>query len=146
MSISCSSFPTVTPGYLRNVPDLVWKGKGISLRGALFSCTSLENQYVFRIFIHMEAEKKGVFYRLFNFKSASFQTVRFTEKVDGEYIPGTTNEEVVDMLVDRFEHLNQRSWSVENELVLSLLRVIKQTLRRRLSRKIQNVNKFNNGQ
>ncbi len=94
----------------------------------------------------MEAEKKGVFYRLFNFKSASFQTVRFTEKVDGEYIPGTTNEEVVDMLVDRFEHLNQRSWSVENELVLSLLRVIKQTLRRRLSRKIQNVNKFNNGQ
>jgi len=49
-------------------------------------------------------------------------------------------------LVDRFEHLNQRSWSVENELVLSLLRVIKQTLRRRLSRKIQNVNKFNNGQ
>jgi len=94
----------------------------------------------------MEAEKKGVFYRLFNFKSASFQTVRFTEKVDGEYVPGTTNEEVVEMLVDRFEHLNQRSWSVENELVLSLLRVIKQTLRRRLSRKIQNVNKFNNGQ
>lgn len=94
----------------------------------------------------MEAEKKGVFYRLFNFKSASFQTVRFTEKVDGDYIPGTTNEEVVDMLVDRFEHLNQRSWSVENELVLSLLQVIKQTLRRRLSRKIQNVNKFNNGQ
>ena len=94
----------------------------------------------------MEAEKKGVFYRLFNFKSASFQTIRFTEKVDGEYVPGTTNEEVVEMLVDRFEHLNQRSWSVENELVLSLLRVIKQTLRRRLSRKIQNVNKFNNGQ
>lgn len=94
----------------------------------------------------MEAEKKGVFYRLFNFKSASFQTIRFTEKVDGDYVPGTTNEEVVDMLVDRFEHLNQRSWSVENELVLSLLQVIKQTLRRRLSRKIQNVNKFNNGQ
>jgi len=94
----------------------------------------------------MEAEKKGVFYRLFNFKSASFQTIRFTEKVDGEYVPGTTNEEVIEMLVDRFEHLNQRSWSVENELVLSLLRVIKQTLRRRLSRKIQNVNKFNNGQ
>jgi len=94
----------------------------------------------------MEAEKRGVFYRLFNFKSASFQTIRFTEKVDGEYVPGTTNEEVVEMLVDRFEHLNQRSWSVENELVLSLLRVIKQTLRRRLSRKIQNVNKFNNGQ
>lgn len=90
----------------------------------------------------MEAEKRGVFYRLYNFKAASFQTVKFTEKIDGEHIPGTTNEEVVDMLVDRFEHLNQRSWSVENELILSLLQVIKQTLRRRLSRKIQNVKKW----
>lgn len=93
----------------------------------------------------MEAERRGVFYRLYNFKAASFQTLKFTEKVDGEHIPGTTNEEVVDMLVDRFEHLNQRSWSVENELILSLLQVIKQTLRRRLSRKIQNVKKWTNG-
>jgi len=93
----------------------------------------------------MEAEKRGVFYRLYNFKSAMYQTVRFTEKVDGEHIPGTTNEEVVDMLVDRFEYLNQRSWSVENELILSLLEVIKKTLRRRLSRKIQNVKKWNDG-
>ena len=93
----------------------------------------------------MEAEKKGVFYRLFNFKSSTYQTVRFTEKVDGEYVPGTTNEEVVDMLIDRFEHLSRRSWSVENELVLSLLHVIKNTLRRRLSRKIQNVKNYSNG-
>lgn len=90
----------------------------------------------------MEAEKKGVFYRLFNFRSSTYQTVRFTEKVDGDFVQGTTNEEVVDMLVDRFEHLNQRSWSVENELVLSLLQVIKTTLRRRLSRKIQNVKNY----
>jgi hypothetical protein len=93
----------------------------------------------------MEAEKRGVFYRLYNFKSANYQTLKFTEKVDGEHIPGTTNEEVVDMLVDRFEYLNQRSWSVENELILSLLEVIKKTLRRRLSRKIQNVKKWNDG-
>jgi len=93
----------------------------------------------------MEAEKRGIFYRLFNFKSSTYQTIRFTEKVDGEYIPGTTNEEVVDMLVDRFQHLNDRSWSVENELVLSLLQVIKTTLRRRLSRKIQNVKQYENG-
>ena len=93
----------------------------------------------------MEAERRGVFYRLFNFKSANYQTVRFTEKVDGEHIPGTTNEEVIDMMVDRFEHLNQRSWSVENELILSLLQIIRNTLRRRLSRKIQNVKNWNNG-
>ena len=93
----------------------------------------------------MEAERKGIFYRLFNFKSSTYQTVRFTEKVDGEFIPGTTNEEVVDMLVDRFQHLNDRSWSVENELVLSLLQVIRTTLRRRLSRKIQNVKNYHNG-
>lgn len=93
----------------------------------------------------MEAEKKGIFYRLYNFRAASYQTVRFTEKVDGEHIPGTTNEEVVDMLVERFEYLNQRSWSVENELVLSLLHVIRGALRRRLGRKIQNVKKYNDG-
>ncbi len=93
----------------------------------------------------MDAEKRGIFYRLYNFRSASYQTVRFTEKVDGEHVPGTTNEEVVDMLVDRFEYLNQRSWSVENELILSLLNVIKNALRRRLGRKIQNVKQWTNG-
>ena len=93
----------------------------------------------------MEAEKKGIFYRLYNFRAASYQTIRFTEKLEGEHIPGTTNEEVVDMLVARFEYLNQRSWSVENELVLSLLHVIKGALRRRLGRKIQNVKKYNDG-
>ena len=92
----------------------------------------------------MEAEKKGIFYRLYNFRTASYQTVRFTEKVDGEHIPGTTNEEVIDMMVDRFEYLNQRSWSVENELILSLLHVIKGALRRRLGRKIRNVQNWNN--
>ena len=94
----------------------------------------------------MEAEKRGIFYRLYNFKAASYQTARFTEKVDGEHIPGTTNEEVVEMLVDRFEYLNARSWSVENELILSLLHVIRGALRRRLGRKIQNVKKWTDGQ
>lgn len=92
----------------------------------------------------MEAEKKGIFYRLYNFRAASYQTVRFTEKVDGEHIPGTTNEEVIEMMVDRFEYLNERSWSVENELILSLLHVIKGALRRRLGRKIRNVQNWNN--
>ena len=108
---------------------------------AAISFGSIAHMYYF---YRMEAEKKGIFYRLFNFKSSTYQTIRFTEKVDGEHIPGTTNEEVVDMLVDRFQHLNDRSWSVENELVLSLLQVIRTTLRRRLSRKIQNVKNYNN--
>jgi len=93
----------------------------------------------------MEADKKGVVYRLYNFKSGTYQSLRFTEKVDGEHIPGTTNEEVVEMLVARFEYLNQRAWSVENELILSLLHVIKNALRRRLGRKIQNVKNWTNG-
>lgn len=87
----------------------------------------------------------GVVYRLYNFKSGTYQSLRFTEKVDGEHIPGTTNEEVVEMLVARFEYLNQRAWSVENELILSLLHVIKNALRRRLGRKIQNVKNWTNG-
>lgn len=93
----------------------------------------------------MEAEKRGIFYRLYNFKSASYQTLRFTEKVDGEHVPGTTNEEVVDMLINRFQYLNERNWSPKNELILELLYIIRKALRERLGQKIQNVNKYRNG-
>ena len=93
----------------------------------------------------MQVEKRGVFYRLFNFKSASYQTVKFTEKVGGEHIPGTTNEEVVDMLINRFQYLNERNWSPKNELVLELLYVIRKALHQRLGQKINNVNRYKNG-
>ena len=54
----------------------------------------------------MEIVKPGIEYRLHNFKSETeYQTVRFTEKTAVGFNPGTTNEEVVSMLIDRLKVL-----------------------------------------
>lgn len=90
----------------------------------------------------MEAIKPGILYKLFNFKSEESQEIRFTEKVDGVYVSGTTNEEVVDMLIDRFYELNKKRFSTENQVVILLLKVIRQQLGKRLSKKIDNVKKY----
>lgn len=90
----------------------------------------------------MEAIKPGIRYRLFNFKSQEYQEIQFTEKVDGNYVSGTTNEEVVEMLIDRFYELNKKRFSSENQVVILLLKAIRQQLGKRLSRKIDNVKKY----
>lgn len=94
----------------------------------------------------MQSTKPGIAYKLFNFKSETYQEVRFTEKVDGQYIPGTTNEEVIEMMIDRFYQLNKRSFSTENQVVILLLKVIRQQLSKRLSRKIDNVKRYEQGE
>ena len=58
----------------------------------------------------MQSTKPGIAYKLFNFKSDDYQEVRFTEKVDGQYVAGTTNEEVIEMMIDRFYQLNKKSY------------------------------------
>lgn len=90
----------------------------------------------------MQSTKPGIAYRLFNFKSETFQEVAFTEKVSGEYMPGTTNEEVIEMMIDRFYELNKKSFSSENQVVILLLKMIRQQLSKRLSRKIENVKRY----
>jgi len=90
----------------------------------------------------MQSTKPGIAYKLFNFKSEDYQEIRFTEKVDGKYIPGTTNEEVIEMMIDRFYQLNKKSFSSENQVVILLLKIIRQQLSKRLSRKIDNVKKY----
>lgn len=92
----------------------------------------------------MHAEKEGFVFRLNNFKSEEFQTVRFTEKTtEGKFIPGTTNEEVVQMLVDRMYFLQTTNWSAENATIIIMLKSIRQLLAKRLSRKIEKVKKYN---
>ena len=64
----------------------------------------------------MEIVKPGIEYRLHNFKSETeYQTVRFTEKTATGFNPGTTNEEVVSMLIDRLYALQNKNFSVENQ-------------------------------
>ena len=90
----------------------------------------------------MQSTKPGVAYQLFNFKSSEYQLIQFTEKVDGGYAPGTTNEEVIEMMIDRFYELNKKRFSSENQVVILLLKIIRQQLSKRLSRKIENVKRY----
>jgi len=93
----------------------------------------------------MQTEKEGIIYKLHDFKSTdTFQVVKFTEKAeDGTFNPGTTNEEVVQMLIDRFYFLQKGGWSAENATILLLLKNVRQLLAKRLSRKIEKVKKYN---
>ena len=93
----------------------------------------------------MQTEKEGFVYRLYDFKSEEhYQTIKFTEKtLDGKFNPGTTNEEVVQMLIDRFYYLQKNNWSAENATVIILLKNVRQLLAKRLSRKIEKVKKYN---
>ena len=91
----------------------------------------------------MEIVKPGIEYRLHNFKSESeYQTVRFTEKTATGFNPGTTNEEVVSMLIDRLYALQNKNFSVENQCCIILLKQVRVLLKKRLNRKIDRVNKY----
>lgn len=91
----------------------------------------------------MDIVKPGVEYRLHNFKSEeAYQTLRFTEKVPGGYVAGTTNEEVVNMLIDRLYELQKKNFSVENQCVIILLKNVRVLFKKRLSRKKDMVSKY----
>jgi mRNA-degrading endonuclease toxin of MazEF toxin-antitoxin module len=91
----------------------------------------------------MEIVKPGIEYRLHNFKSETeFQTVRFTEKLPSGFVPGTTNEEVISMLIDRLYELQKKNFSVENQCCIILLKQVRVLFKKRLSRKIDRVNKY----
>lgn len=92
----------------------------------------------------MDIIEHGVEYSLSNFgESKGTQIIRFTEKTSsGNFISGTTNEEVLDMLIDRFHALNKKRFSAENQCAILLLKNIRQLLKKRLSKKIENVIKY----
>lgn len=91
----------------------------------------------------MEVVKPGIEYRLHNFKSETdYQTIRFTEKQGAIYNPGTTNEEVVSMLIDRLYELQKKNFSVENQCCILLLKNVRNLFKKRLNRKIDRVAKY----
>jgi len=91
----------------------------------------------------MEIVKPGIEYRLHNFKSETeYQTVRFTEKTESGFNPGTTNEEVVGMLIDRLYALQAKNFSVENQCCIILLKQVRTLFKKRLNRKIDRVSKY----
>lgn len=91
----------------------------------------------------MDVVKPGIEYRLHNFKSdTEYQTVRFTEKQGSAYNSGTTNEEVVSMLIDRLYELQKKNFSVENQCCILLLKNVRNLFKKRLNRKIDRVAKY----
>ena len=91
----------------------------------------------------MEIVKPGVEYRLHNFKDETgFQTIRFTEKDGAVVRPGTTNEEVINMLIDRMYELQKKNFSVENQCIIILLKNVRVLFKKRLNRKIDRVTKY----
>ena len=95
--------------------------------------------------LKMQVIKEGIKYELDDFKRENApQVIQFTEKAKaGGYNPGTTNEEVIQMLVDRFYTLQRTNWSAENATIIILLKSVRQLLAKRLSRKIEKVKKYN---
>jgi len=67
--------------------------------------------------------KEGTVFELVNYYGKGTQPVQFTEKLlKGGYSNGTTNEEVVNMMIERFCHLQKVRYSPENQHVLFLLK------------------------
>jgi len=85
----------------------------------------------------MKIIKEGVIYELKNFKNDDTQTIRFVEKQkDGSFVDGTTNEEVINMMIERFYDLQKKRFSIENQVIISLFKGIKQQLKKRLTKKV----------
>lgn len=92
----------------------------------------------------MKIIKPGVEYQVTDFAdNERFQTIKFTEKLAGTFQEGTTNEEVINILIDRFYTLQKKNFSAENQCIILLLKNVRQLMAKRLSRKIEKVIKYN---
>lgn len=90
----------------------------------------------------MREIREGVIYELDNF-SDGVQQVKFTEKEKtGEFNDGTTNEEVVNMLIERFYFLQKKNYSSENATIIIMLKNIRRLLALRFKRKKENVERY----
>jgi hypothetical protein len=92
----------------------------------------------------MKAVVKGHLYRLDNFESDSYQELGFIHKKptgkNGELetvAAGTTNEEVIDMLVDRIKYLDDKFPCYENKAAISHLNCAVGQLRQRTKDRVE---------
>ena len=92
----------------------------------------------------MKIIKPGVEYQVTDFSNNErFQTIKFTEKLAGTFQEGTTNEEVINILIDRFYTLQKKNFSAENQCIILLRKNVRQLMAKMLSRKIEKVIKYN---
>jgi hypothetical protein len=66
------------------------------------------------------------------------QILKFTSKdKNGEFLDGTTNEEVINALIERFYYLNNKGYSAENTAILIQLKSVRSLLKKRISKKLK---------
>lgn len=83
----------------------------------------------------MEIIEPGVTFQVANFGKTSVQTLTFTQRLpSGEFNEGTTNEEVLSVLIERFYHFQGVSSCNENSLILYHLKQARILLARRRDR------------
>jgi hypothetical protein len=86
----------------------------------------------------MDIVESGYKFKLDSFMGTFPQEIRFTQKLlTGEFIDGTTNEEVINMLIARFYALQGKNPSPENQCIIIMLKSIKELLSKRLNKKIK---------
>lgn len=90
----------------------------------------------------MEIVKAGFVYELQNYGEQTNQKLVFTHKDEhGKYVEGTTNEEVIQALIERLYYLQGIEFSCENYVAIEGLKMARKALSKRLTKKISFVNK-----
>lgn len=84
----------------------------------------------------MKVAKEGIEYVLEGFGDE--QTVRFTGKDEkGEFLQGTTNEEVLNMLIERMYHLDKKRPSPDNKTIIIQLKTVRVLFKKRVNKKLK---------
>lgn len=93
----------------------------------------------------MDIIETGYHYRVYDLKGENPQDIRFIKRNNlGTFDPGTTNEELVDVLIARMYALQIDNSSSENQCVIILLKAIRQLLNKIITKKIRNKNERSN--
>ncbi len=89
----------------------------------------------------MDIIESGYHYRVYDLKGENPQDIKFTKRnALGGFEPGTTNEELIDVLIARLYARQGDNPSAENHCVIILLKAIRQMLNRIITKKINHKN------
>lgn len=93
-----------------------------------------------------DISKKGTVYELKNFRGGGVQFLRFNEKLeDGSFVDGTTNEQVVHVLIKRLIQQNKKNPDVLTQQAIDFLKQGQEKLKERTKEVRQKKFKYNGG-
>src|SRR5690606_22653494 len=91
----------------------------------------------------MDIIETGYRYRVYDLKGGNPQDITFIRRTrDGGFDPGTTNEELVDVLIARMYTLQIDNPSAENQCIVIMLKAIRQILNRIVGKSVKKKNKL----